>query len=172
MNFYILFAIVATLAILKIIFENYHLKYSAKPKYKYTRKQFFLTRSERECYNMLVKAVGDEYCIFAQVHLGSILDEKVRGQNWRAARAHIDRKSVDFLLCDKAYLSPKLAIELDDKTHERPDRQERDKIVERIFSETGLPLLRLENIQTLNAEDLKMKIIGVLGDQNHDQNKQ
>lgn len=69
----------------------------------------------------------------------------MRGQNWRAALAHINRKSVDFVLCDKAYLSPKLAIELDDKSHGVLDRQDRDREVERILREAHVPLLRLEN---------------------------
>src|SRR3989344_3033117 len=81
-------------------------------KYKYKRKGFFLTRAEHECFDALVAAIGNDYLIFAQVHLPTLLDNKVVGQNWRAALAHINRKSVDFVLCDKAYLSPKLAIEL------------------------------------------------------------
>lgn len=116
-----------------------------KSPYQYLAKKLFLTRAEHECYDALIAAVGNEYHIFAQVHLGSILDETVRGQNWKAARSHIDRKSIDFLLCDKNYISPKLAIELDDKSHQLPQRQIRDTEVERILREAGIPLLRLQN---------------------------
>lgn len=131
---------------------------SDKPKYNYKRKNFFLTRAEHECFDTLVSAVGNEYLVFAQVHLPNLIDNKVVGQNWRAAFRHINGKSVDFVLCDKAYISPKLAIELDDKTHERPERQERDTEVERILKEAGVPLLRLENHGKFNAEQLSMKI--------------
>ncbi len=117
-----------------------------KPKYDYVAKKFFMTRAEHEFYDVLGQAVGHEYRIFAQVHISELVDEKVKnGQKWKAARAHIDRKSVDFLLCDKDYISPKLAIELDDKSHERPDRVERDTEVERILALAGLPLLRVHN---------------------------
>jgi len=133
-----------------------------KAKYHYNHKNFFLTRSEHECYDALVEAVGMEYRIFAQVHLPTIVDHAVRGQNWRAALAHINRKSVDFVLCDKAYLSPKLAIELDDKSHERPDRQERDREVERILREAGVPLLRLKNYESSNSIELAQKIKKIL----------
>jgi len=129
-----------------------------KRKYDYRRKQFFLTRAEHECYDALVTAVGQEYHVFAQVHLPTILDHTIKGQDWRAALAHINRKSVDFVLCDKAYISPKLAIELDDKTHERPDRIERDGEVERILKAAGLPLLRLENHGKFVPEDMKNKV--------------
>src|SRR5260221_4120237 len=79
-------------------------------RYQYKRKGFSLTRAEHECYDALISAVGKEFYIFPQVHLASLLDNKIVGQNWRAALAHINRKSVDFVLCDKAYISPKLAI--------------------------------------------------------------
>lgn len=160
MNLYILIGIVIALviglAVLKALIEGDNEK--EKPKYRYMRKQFFLTRAEHECYDALITAVGNQYHVFAQVHLPTILDNKVKGQDWRAALAHINRKSVDFVLCDKAYISPKLAIELDDKSHERPDRQERDQEVERILRDAGVPLLRLENTGRFDDKELARKI--------------
>ncbi|PIR69219.1 MAG: hypothetical protein COU47_03920 [Candidatus Niyogibacteria bacterium CG10_big_fil_rev_8_21_14_0_10_46_36] len=153
----IIVAFVVVLVFLKTIVEGGDNE-KEKPKYRYTRKQFFLTRAEHECYDALIAAVGSKYYIFAQVHLPTILDNKVKGQNWRAAFAHINRKSVDFVLCDKAYISPKLAIELDDRSHERPDRQERDKEVEHILSDAGVPLLRLENKGRFDPVDLARRI--------------
>src|SRR3989344_8517532 len=131
-------------------------------KYQYKKRNFFMTRAEHECYDALISAVGDEYLIFAQVHLPTLVDNKVVGQNWRGALRHISEKSVDFVLCDKAYISPKLAIELDDKTHERPERQSRDHEVERILQDAGVPLLRLENHGRFNPSELAQKIKEVL----------
>lgn len=91
----------------------------SKKGYQYKKKDFFLTRAEHECYDALVSAVGRNYYIFPQAHLSSIVDNKVVGQNWKAAFRHINGKSVDFVLCDKAYIAPRLAIELDDRTHGR-----------------------------------------------------
>jgi len=147
---------VVALALARAVFEDG--ADEEKKKYQYTRKNFFLTRAEHECFDALMAAVGNDYLIFAQVHLPTLIDNKVVGQNWRAAFRHINGKSVDFVLCDKAYISPKIAIELDDKTHERPDRQERDFEVERILREAGVPLLRLENAGSFNPNDLAEKI--------------
>src|SRR5258706_12521617 len=113
--------------------------------YRYKRRDFLLSRAERECYEALIKAVGMDYRVFVQVHLPNLLDNKVVGQNWIAAFRHINQKSVDFVLCDKTAISPKLAIELDDSSHQLPERQQRDREVERILEEAGLPLLRLAN---------------------------
>lgn len=127
-------------------------------KYQYKQKNFFMTRAEHECYDALMIAVGDSYYVFPQVHLPSIVDSRVVGQNWRGAFKHINQKSVDFVLCDKAYISPKLVIELDDRTHERGDRIERDVEVERVVKGAGLPLLRLENHGSFNPEELEERI--------------
>jgi very-short-patch-repair endonuclease len=151
----IIFAIVIASSFVKEVFDG---KSEEKNEYKYKRKNFFLTRAEHECFDALIEAVGSEYLIFAQVHLASLLDNKVIGQNWRGAFKHINQKSVDFVLCDKNYISPKLAIELDDRTHERPDRQERDREVERILKDAGLPLLRLENNGKFDQNELAIKI--------------
>ena len=44
------------------------------------------------------------------------------------------------------------AIELDDFTHERSDRIERDSEVERIFEEAKLPLVRFKNRDISESE--------------------
>ena len=164
--FYIIIGIIIVVAIALAISRGGFADVQEKAKYRYNRKNFFLTRAEHECYDALVEAVGQEYRIFAQVHLPTLVDHTIRGQDWRAALAHINRKSVDFVLCDKTYLSPKLAIELDDKSHERADRQERDREVERILHEAGVPLLRLENRGSFNSGEMKDLIKGAL-DKNH-----
>ncbi|MFM2414484.1 MAG: hypothetical protein RI911_177 [Candidatus Parcubacteria bacterium] len=116
-----------------------------KPKYGYIKKQYFMTKAENELFQILSKEFSGEYVVFAQVHLPTIINHKIKGQNWKAALSSVDRKSVDFVLCDKTYLSPKLAIELDDKSHEEEDRKERDRFVEQVLESAGMPLLRIKN---------------------------
>ncbi len=96
--------------------------------------------------------------VFPQAHLPTIVDGRIIGQNWKGSFRHIDEKSVDFVLCDKAYIAPVLAIELDDKTHTREDRIMRDKEVERILSMAELPLLHLENHGHFDPEMLLAKV--------------
>ena len=111
--------------------------------YSYEKKKFFMSALEHDLFDILHKALSNKYHIFPQVHLSSIIDHKIVGQNWNAAFRHINGKSVDYVICDKAYIAPLLAIELDDSSHDREDRMERDEIVERIISEAGLPMLRI-----------------------------
>lgn len=149
------FAVVIAVGFLK---EKINGKFSrAKKSYQYERKDSILTPAERECFNALLAVVGNEYYIFAQVHLSALVNQKYAAQNRNAAFWHINGKSVDFVLCDKAGVS-RLAIELDDRSHERPDRQERDAEVERILKGAGIPLLRLENHGIINIEELSQKV--------------
>jgi very-short-patch-repair endonuclease len=156
--FYIIIGIVLVVAIALAISRKGSVEIAEKTKYRYNRKNFFLTRAEHECYDTLMLAVGNDYYVFAQVHLPTIVDHKINGQNWLGAFSHINGKSVDFVLCDKSYIAPKLAIELDDRTHERSDRIDRDREVERILRSAGVPLLRLDNHGKFDPVDLAQKI--------------
>lgn len=109
-----------------------------------------MSRTEAEFFKRLDSVVSDRYFVFPQVHLSALLDHHVKGQDWNIAFRHINGKSVDFVLCDKETLRPAYAIELDDFTHNRSDRAERDVEVERIFSEAQLPLVRFKNMNISN----------------------
>lgn len=135
--------------------------------YHYKTAQFIMSKPEHDCYDALLGAVGDHYRVFPQIHLSTFLSEVIPGQNYEHARRHINQKSVDFLLCDKTYLNPKLAIELDDATHSRPDRIERDDEVARILRDANFPLLRLTHADFSLPEILKSKIL-ILIPQHHD----
>ena len=113
-----------------------------KVSYRYQRKQYLMTRAEHDFFAKLEAAYGASYYVFPQVHLSTFLDHKVNGQNWKGALSTIDRKSVDYIICDKANLQPLVAIELDDFTHDRADRQARDGLVEAIFAQADMPLVR------------------------------
>lgn len=161
-----LFAIVAVMIVGGLVIESFvssigresGLEIKEKPTYEYTRKKFLLTRAEHECYDAIVRAVGEEYIVFVQVHLSAFLDHKVYGQHWNYAFGHVNQKSVDFVLCDKSYISPKLVIELDDRSHELPQRKERDREVERILKNAKMPLLRLENHGRFDSQEIDDKI--------------
>ncbi|MEO1255546.1 MAG: DUF2726 domain-containing protein, partial [Bacteroidota bacterium] len=62
------------------------------------------------------------------------------------------------LICDWTTLQPIIAVELDDKSHNRKDRRERDKFVDDVFTVAGLPIL---HIRVRREYDIK-KIARVL----------
>jgi predicted RNA-binding Zn-ribbon protein involved in translation (DUF1610 family) len=83
------------------------------------------------------------------------------GKN-RSYTNKIDRKHVDFLLCDPKTLKPILGIELDDKSHQRADRQERDDFVNHVFEAANLPLVHVSVQRGYSQSELKSKISAYL----------
>ena len=73
--------------------------------YRYGRKDFFMNRAEHEFFDVLIEMVGNGYYVFPQVHLSTILEHRIKGHDWRAAFRRINGKSVDFVICDKAYIT-------------------------------------------------------------------
>ena len=161
-KFYVFVGIVVVVALVIKFFSNNSREkeeVKKKPFYKYARKDFLISRPEHEFFDILVEILGSKYHIFTQVHLPTILDHKIKGQTWKAAFSHINGKSVDFVICDKIYIKPLLAIELDDKSHDRLDRIERDSEVERMLQEAEMPLLRFGNNGSFNKEEISRLVI-------------
>lgn len=127
-------------------------------KYRYERKDFLMTRSEHDFMQVLQTLFGDRYEVFPQIHLDKFLNHKLNGQDFRAAHSVIQRKSVDFLICGKGYCRPLVAIELDDNSHMRPERVERDKLVDQICQDAGMPLVRIKWQSTYNAQEVMSAI--------------
>lgn len=106
----------------------------------YALRRKFFTQAEGNFYRALLRAIGDKCFVFAKVRLLDIADLQ-KDDRWSKYR--IQAKHVDFLLCHPASLRPILAIEVDDRSHERADRADRDRFVNALFEEIGLPLLRV-----------------------------
>lgn len=113
--------------------------------YSYAAKSSLMSKTENDFFIKLERVVSERYYVFPQVHLSAILDHRVKGQEWKYAFSHINGKSVDYVLCSRSTLEPTYAIELDDYTHDKPDRRERDIEVGRIFEAANLPLVRFKN---------------------------
>ena len=84
------------------------------------------------------------------------LEHRIKGQSWNGALNKIDRKSIDFLICTND-MSPLIAVELDDSTHNQPRRKERDNFVNSIISDAGISLLRFRTNEW-NSDLIKQRI--------------
>ena len=70
----------------------------------------------------------------------------------------IAAKHVDFVLADPSDLEPFAVIELDDSSHDRSDRRERDLFVDRLFATVRFPIIRVKAAGRYNVRELKEKI--------------
>jgi hypothetical protein len=121
--------------------------------YPYLRNDAFLSPAESSFLSALRASVADQYEIFAKVRLLDVVIVKP-GQGWQAAFNKVQSKHIDFLLCDRETHRPVLAIELDDGTHRRADRQARDAFVEEVLEVIGLPPLRVPVTRTYDPQQI------------------
>lgn len=109
----------------------------------YVPRERLVTKAELRFFKSLRKAVLDDWEIFAMVRIADILRVEKGVKNRRGWLNKILAKHIDFVLCDANTLEIIMGIELDDSSHQRADRIERDEFVNSAFESAGIPLLRV-----------------------------
>ncbi|WP_153556981.1 DUF2726 domain-containing protein [Roseimaritima sediminicola] len=122
----------------------------------YRLRTSFLSPAELAFYRVLEQA-APQYSINNKVRLWDVLYVP-RAEGSRRYENKISSKHVDFLLCDPATMQPVLAIELDDSSHNRQDRQDRDAFVDKAFAAARLPILHVAASRNYSATDLRDRI--------------
>ena len=121
----------------------------------YEPRKALVTKSELRFYRSLQKAVMDDWEIFAMVRIADLIKVQKNSTKYRTWLNKILSKHIDFVLCNPATLEVVCAIELDDVSHLRPDRVERDKFVNHAFESAGLPLLRIPVEKAYKATEVR-----------------
>jgi hypothetical protein len=117
-------------------------EYVAKP---------LLTVPEERFFRVLAAVSGDRVHIVCKPRLADFIQHS----DGLAGFNHISQKHVDFLVCRTGDWMPMLGIEVDDASHNRKDRRERDTFVNNLFAHVGVPLLR---IGAREVEDLDVLV--------------
>lgn len=110
----------------------------------YEKRTRLLTEAELAFYRVLHSATAGDWPLFAMVRLADLIQVKPQSSGGQGWQNKIQAKHLDFVLCDPDTLEAKLAIELDDASHEKPDRQARDQFVDAALGAAGLPILRVQ----------------------------
>lgn len=156
----LLFAVFIVLALLKL-----KLGKGASKAGVYYLKDSLFSAAERSFLGVVERNLPVGVRIFGKVRLEDFLGV-VRGLEAgerQAARNRINRKHVDFLLVRATDLKPLAAIELDDRSHDEADRQQRDSFVDSAFASAGLPILHVPAHTAYNPGEIKAKISALLG---------
>jgi hypothetical protein len=127
----------------------------------------FLSPAEASFFQILRTIAGENYLVFPKVSLKDLFFVARPDQN-RHYYNQINQKHVDFVLCDPSTLKPVMAVELDDSSHQRPDRVERDEFVNRVFQDAGLPLLHYPAKSSYNTQEINASIQRMLNTSNLD----
>lgn len=109
----------------------------------YRKADSLATKGELAFYSVLQAAVDDKVLICPKVRLLDVISAH-RTENWQSYNNRLMQKHIDFVLCESQTLRPLLAIELDDRTHQRKDRQERDEFINQVYQAAQLPVLHVK----------------------------
>jgi len=168
---FILLAVLLTLLFIKKLFlklrdkknKNYrvpaHHVHSGTP---YELNQFFLTENEASFFRVLLPiASSHNLYVFSKPRIADFvsvtLERYVKGSQFHAYFGMISQKHIDFLLCD-ADFKPVLGFEVDDSTHLRPDRIDRDEFVDKLYGAVGLRVIHIH--EWSNPEKIEHYISG------------
>ena len=127
------------------------------PDYPYCLRDDFLSAAEISFYHVLRSTLALDVTIVIKPRLSDILFVRQPHIN-KGARNRIDRKHVDFLLCETATMTPRLVVELDDSSHQKQDRQERDELVDGSLRAAGLPILHVRAAKGYVPQELFAQI--------------
>lgn len=136
--------------------EKGMLRYTIIPNYRL--KDNFISDLEFKFYKVLKKVAYDlKLNLFTQVALNRILEVNNR-RNQQQLRNRIDKKSIDFVLYDEKIKQIVACIELDDKSHKKPDRKDRDNFLDDMLKDI-VTLIHIEPENYYDCEILKQKIL-------------
>ena len=124
--------------------DNYATKETYRPNSPLPyRRKLLLSQNEYRFYTAFkVLADRKSYLICPKVGLKDLFDVTTQGKDRMRYWARISQKHVDFVVCD-SHLRPLFAIELDDKSHQRPDVKKNDDFKNTLFASCQFPLYRI-----------------------------
>lgn len=113
-----------------------------------------LTPAELNFYRVLASVVGTRAAICPKVRLTDLFAVELPSHN-KGASNRISQKHVDFVLCDPTTFHFLCGVELDDSSHSRGRRMERDELVDGVFTAAGLPLFHILAKSSYSPADLR-----------------
>jgi hypothetical protein len=133
--------------------------------YPCERQAALFTPAERSFLGVLEQAVGNEFRIFAKVRLADLISVRkgLSKSDWQKAVNRISAKHIDFVLCAKDNLAAVCAIELDDRSHEKTNRQKRDQNIADMLNAASLPLVRVKAQAAYAVQGVRNEVDRALG---------
>jgi Protein of unknown function (DUF2726) len=134
----------------------------------YRRRATLLTAGERRFYHQGLKpAVAHRYLISFKVRLADV----IAAQDWESKHGRkIAQKHLDFVLVTPKQMRVVAAIELNDATHDSPDRQRRDDFLAQALQSAGIPLVTFPIYHRYDSEKIRWRILAATASGRHRRN--
>jgi hypothetical protein len=117
-------------------------------------RQPLMSKSEAEFYNLLRLAVQDQYLVLAQVPIWCLVELRSTNQDaYRELLSKIALKRADFVLAHPGTLAVEKVVELQ-RPGSSQKQQERDRLIEAVFQQTGIQHIRVPLRTSYTLPDL------------------
>ena len=127
-----------------------------------------LTQGEAAFYRSLRKAVPPQFEISRKVRLADIVHCSSKTLH-RGFGKMISSQHIDFVITEKKTGAIKLAIELNDKSHDQPEIKKRDAWKNRVLRSAGIPLMRVRAKSSYDTRTLQKQFFATLDTRDENQ---
>ncbi len=114
-----------------------------REKFPYVERELFSKREEAFYRTLAAVAQKHGWLLLVKLRLADVLAVAPKTENYMSYFNKIKAKHTDFVLYDPETLEVLCGVELDDPSHEREDRKERDLFVDRAYMAAGIPLVHV-----------------------------
>jgi len=123
-----------------------------------------MTDAELNFYRQLVRVVPPGILVFSKVRIADVVDVKpsIKGQGRIKHFKPIAAKHFDFVLVDDKKMQVLGAIELNDSSHDKKERKERDEFVRKVMASAKLPLFEIKATRKYKLDTLKADMLALL----------
>lgn len=149
---HVCFYVGLALVVASVVAFVYALQKESKDDGNRYKQKRLMTEPELEFYNLLKRNYEPKYKVLPQIALLSLVD-KTTNTSYRNELFRI----VDFVIFDGNF-TPLCAVELNDASHNRSDRKERDEKVKTILEKAGVCIVFVPK-DVANEERVVRKII-------------
>ncbi len=147
-------AVVSLFCVFALLYKPKERDESAKLNSKYVRKGTLVSRAEYDFLLTLRQICPDKYEVVPQVALISVIDKKTN----TAYRNELFRVC-DYCFVDRDTFEPLLLVELNDSSHKRADRVQRDEKVAAICADAKMPLVTFWTDCDLDFQTVKKTVL-------------
>ena len=123
----------------------------------YEKIDLLFSPAERSFVGVLSQAVEGRGIVFGKVRVADVLRpaKGLSRSRWQTAFNRISAKHFDYVVCAPDTLEVMFVAELDDKSHTKSKRVDRDRFLESVCSSAQLPLHRFKAAASYNIAEVR-----------------
>ncbi len=152
---------IGIIVIIVMVAKIFLSKNKSSKEYIYQKNKYILSIAEKNFYEILSRIFNNEkFTICPKVRIADILQPSKKldkKEKWGAFQ-RISSKHFDFVICTKKEMKIICAIELNDSSHQRKDRKERDDFIRKACKNAELTLIEIKAKREYNIKEIKETI--------------